>query len=88
MKTGVNMEEFVLTVNILEITKTMYSTPKVSLLHEGENSQSFSTKIGLKQGDVLSTLLFCLYINQVVIIFCQLESARDHVTSNSVVLTL
>ena len=25
--------------------------------------QSFSTKIGLKQGDVLSTLLFNLYIN-------------------------
>ena len=41
MKTGVNMQEFGLTVNILEITKTMYSTPKVSLLHEGENSQSF-----------------------------------------------
>lgn len=88
MKTGVNMQEFGLTVNILEITKTMYSTPKVSLLHEGENSQSFSTKIGLKQGDVLSTLLFSLYINQVVIIVCQLESERDQVTSNSVVLTL
>ena len=35
----------------------------MSLLYEGKISQSFSTKIGLKQGDVLSTLLFNLYIN-------------------------
>ena len=32
-------------------------------MFERKISQSFSTKIGLKQGDVLSTLLFKLYVN-------------------------
>ena len=35
-------------LNKLEIIKTMYATPKVSLLYEGKISQSFSTKIGPK----------------------------------------
>ena len=56
-------KEFGLTGNILEIMKTMYATPKVFLLCEGKINQSFSTKIELKQGDVLSTFLFNLYIN-------------------------
>ena len=65
MQTEVNIKltEFGLTGNILEIIKTIYETPKVSVLYEGKISQSFSTKIGLKQSDVLSTLLFKLYIN-------------------------
>ena len=41
----------------------MYAIPKVTALHEGKIGQSFSTKIGLKQGDVLSTFLFSLCIN-------------------------
>ena len=41
----------------------MYATTKVSLLYEGKISQAFSTKIGLKQGDFLSTLLKNLLIN-------------------------
>ena len=57
------LKEFGLTSSILEIIKTMYATPKVSLLYEEKFSQSFSTKIGLKQGDVLSTLLFNVYTN-------------------------
>ena len=57
------LKEFGLTGDILEITTTMYATPKVSLLYEGKFSQSFSTKMGLKQGDVLCNLLLSLYIN-------------------------
>ena len=41
----------------------MYATPKVSLQYEGKISQSFSKKLGLKQGDALNTLLFNFYIN-------------------------
>ena len=41
----------------------MYATPKVFLLYKGKIYQSFSTKIGLKQADVLSTLLFNFHIN-------------------------
>ena len=55
------LKEFGVTGNILEITETMYATPKVSVLYEWKIGQSFSTKMGLKQGDVLSTLLFNLY---------------------------
>ena len=55
------LKEFGVTGNILEITETMYATPKVSVLYEWKISQSFSTKMGLKQGDVLSALLFNLY---------------------------
>ena len=50
------LERFGLTCSILEIIKTMYATPKMSLLYERKISQSFSTKIGLKQADMLSTL--------------------------------
>ena len=52
------LKEFGLTVNPLEIIKTICATPKVSDLYEWKISQTFSQKIGLKQGDVLSTLLF------------------------------
>ena len=53
------VKEFRLTGNILEI-KTINATPKTSLLYEGEISQSFSTKIGLKEDNVL---LFNFSIN-------------------------
>ena len=33
-------------------------------LYEGKISLSFSSKTGFKQGDVLSTVLFNLYINE------------------------
>ena len=39
------------------IIKTLYATPKKSVLHEGMIRQSFSTKIRLKEGAVLSSLL-------------------------------
>ena len=41
----------------------MYKSLKVSLIHQDKISQTFLTTIGLKQGDVLSTILFNIYIN-------------------------
>ena len=41
----------------------MYKFLKVSLIHQDEINQTFLTTIGLKQGDVLSTILFNIYIN-------------------------
>ena len=41
----------------------MYKSPKVSLIHQDKISQTFLTTIGLKQGDVLCTTLFNIYIN-------------------------
>ena len=41
----------------------MHAIPKVSLLYDRRIYHSFSTKIGLRLGNMLSTLLFNLYIN-------------------------
>ena len=41
----------------------MYKSPKVPLIHQDKISQAFLTTIGLKQGDILSTILFNIYIN-------------------------
>ena len=48
---------------ILDVIKSMYKSPKVSLIHQNKISQIFLTTIGLKQGDVLSTILFNIYVN-------------------------
>ena len=48
-------------------------------MYEGKTSQSFSTKIGLKQSGVLSTLFFNLYANDLPV-FLNKESntEEDH----------
>ena len=43
--------------------ESMYKLPKTSLIHQDKISQTFLTTIGLKEGDVLSTILFNIYIN-------------------------
>ena len=57
------LEEIGLIGKILDIIKSMYKSPKVSLIHQDKVSQIFLTTIGLKQGDLLSTILFNIYIN-------------------------
>ena len=57
------LEEIGLIGKILDIIKSMYKSPKVSLIHQDKISQTFFTTIGLKQGDVLSTILFNIYLN-------------------------
>ena len=57
------LEEIGLIGNIFDIIKSMYKLPKVSLIHQDKISQTFLTTIDLKQGDVLSTILINIYIN-------------------------
>ena len=59
------LEETGLIGKILDIIKSIYKSPKVSIIHQGKVNQTFLTNIGLKQGDVLSTILFStiIYIN-------------------------
>ena len=57
------LEEIVLIEKILDIIKSICKSPKVSLIHQDKISQTFLTTISLKQGDVLSTILFNIYIN-------------------------
>ena len=70
------VKEFGLTGHKLEIIKTLCATQRVLLLCEREISQSFATKIGVKQGDVLSALLFNLYMNDLL-------DLLDNVTINN-----
>ena len=57
------LKEIGLISKILDIIKLMYKSPKVSFIHQDKLSQTFLTTIGLKQGDVFSTILFNIYIN-------------------------
>ena len=48
---------------ILDIIESLCKWRKVSIIQQDKISQTFLTTIGLKQGDVLSTILFNIYIN-------------------------
>ena len=41
----------------------MYNSPKASIFTHGMYTEPFETQIGVKQGDVLRTLLFNIFVN-------------------------
>ena len=41
----------------------MYKAPNISLLYKNKVTEPFHTTIGPKQGDILSTIFFNLFIN-------------------------
>ena len=47
----------------LDIIHSMYKAPKISLLYKNQITSPFYTTVGLKQGDILSTIFFNLFIN-------------------------
>ena len=67
---------------ILDVIKSMCISPKVSLIHQNKISQIFLTTIGLKQGDVLSTILFKIDINNLSSLL--LENSRSPDTINGI----
>ena len=48
---------------ILDLIESLCKWRKVSIIQQDKISQTFLTTISLKQGDVLSTILFNIYIN-------------------------
>ena len=60
----------------------MYKSPKVSLIHQDKISQTFLKTISLKQGDVLSTILFNIFINDLP--WRLLENSRSSDTINDI----
>ena len=56
---------------------------KVSLIHQDKISQTFLTTIDLKQGDVLSTILFNIYINDLPGQFLELSRSSDTINDIS-----
>ena len=67
---------------VLNIIKSMYKSPNVSLIHQDKESQTFLTTIGLKQGDALRTILFNIYINDLP--GRLLENSRSSDTINDI----
>ena len=43
----------------------MYELPSASLMYKDKSTKSFPTTRGLKNGDILSTVLFNLYIDDI-----------------------
>ena len=56
-------ETFGIKGKFLDIITSMYNSTKVSLSYNRNVSTPFSTTLGLKQGDILSTTFFNLFIN-------------------------
>ena len=49
--------------DFLQIIKSIYETTTNSVIYKNAISEKFVSNIGVKQGDILSTMLFNLYIN-------------------------
>ena len=57
------LEQILIEGNFLDIITSQYSSTKVLLSYNSYVSTPFSTSIGLKQGNILSTMLFNLFTN-------------------------
>ena len=57
------LEQILIEGNFLDIITSQYSSTKVLLSYNSYVSTPFSTSIGLKQGDILSTMFFNLFTN-------------------------
>ena len=57
------LEQLRIKGDFLDIIASMNSSTKVSLSYNSYLSTPFSTSIGLKQGDILSTMFFNLFLN-------------------------
>ena len=57
------LEKIVIKGNFLDMITSIYSSTKASLSYNSYVSTPFSTSIGFKQGAILSTMFFNLFIN-------------------------
>ena len=64
---------------ILDIVKSMYKSSEASLIHQDKISETFLTTIGQKQGDVLSTILFNIHINELPGQFLEDSRSSDNI---------
>ena len=69
------LEMFGIKGKFLDIVASMYNSTQVSLSYNQNISTPFKTTLGLKQGDILSTTFFNLFINDLPMI---LENQKTH----------
>jgi hypothetical protein len=61
---------------MLKIIKSLYENVKSCVKHNGYLSEYFSSKVGLFQGEVLSPILYSLYVND-----CEMHFIRENCPS-------
>ena len=63
------MTEYQIGGKFLDIMQTIYAKNEIFIKLSGGLTKSFVSKIGVKQGDVLSPILFNLYINKLPTVY-------------------
>ena len=57
------LQEYGIDGHLLMVIKSLYRQPEVCIRESGKQSKSFYVGVGLRQGCVLSPLLFIIYVN-------------------------
>ena len=57
------LEKIDINGKFLDIIHAMYKAPNISLLYKNKITEPFYKSVGIKQGDILSTIFFNLFIN-------------------------
>ena len=71
--------------NILKIIMSMYRCVKTKIFINGQTSQAFEYRLGVRQGECLSPFLFTMYVNDME---CVLSRGKTGVTIDDVKLFL
>ena len=82
------LERIGISGKVLSIINSMYNKPKSAIYSNGKISENFQTTVGVKQGDVLSTLLFNIFINDLPNEFQKLKTTEEVVIFNEIIHSL
>jgi len=73
---------------VLNIINSMFNEPKSAIYSNGKISENFQTTVGVKQRDVLSTLLFNIFINDLPNAFQKFKTTEEVVVFNEIIHSL
>ena len=67
--------------NFLDIIHVMYKAPNISLLNKNKVTEPFCTTIRLKESDILSTIFFNLFINDLPSLLADTSNENNEKTN-------